>query len=69
MGCIAAPAIVCGIYKKNGLFFDAIFKNMIRYFKKKHKRIYRSTDVLSCIELQLESTRLKRILKKANGGK
>ena len=20
MGCIAAPAIVCGIYKKNGLF-------------------------------------------------
>ena len=69
MGCIAAPAIVCGIYKKNGLFFDAIFKNMIRYFKKKHKRIYRSTDVLSCIELQLVSTRLKRILKKANGGK
>lgn len=69
MGCCAAPAIICGIYKKNGLFFDAIFKNMMRYFKKKRKRIYRTTSVLECIERQLEYNKLKRILNKANGGK
>lgn len=69
MGLCAAPAIICGIYKKNGLYFDAIFKNMVQYFKKKRKRIYRSTSVLECIERHQEYDKLKRILSKANGGK
>ncbi|MBQ8824824.1 MAG: PrgI family protein [Ruminococcus sp.] len=69
MGVCASPAIICGIYKKNGLYFDAIFKNMMAYFKKKRKRIYQSTDILECIERQLEYNKLKRILKKAEGGK
>lgn len=69
MGICAAPAILCGIYKKNGLYFDAIFKNMIRYFKKKRKRIYRTTSIFQCIERQQECSRLKIILNKANGGK
>lgn len=67
MGLVAAPAILSGIYKKNGLYFDAIFKNMVRYFKKKRKRIYRNVDVFSCIERQREYNHLKRILNRANG--
>lgn len=69
MGICAAPAILCGIYKKNGLYFDAIFKNMVRYFKKKRTRIYRSTSVFECIERQCECRKLKKILYKSNGGK
>lgn len=69
MGACAAPAILCGIYKKNGLYFDAIFKNMMRYFKKKRIRIYRTTSVFQCIERQCEYGRLKKILYKSNGGK
>lgn len=68
MGVCAAPAIVCGIYKKNGIYFEQAIKNMFEYFRRPRKRIYRSTSMLAYIERQIEYTKLKRILAKAEGG-
>ena len=40
MGFAAAPAIVCGIYKKNGLTFEKYLKAMFRFLKRPKTRTY-----------------------------
>jgi hypothetical protein len=40
MGCCAAPALICGLYKKNGIYFEQVILNMVRYFRRPRKRIY-----------------------------
>ena len=68
MGLLAAPAIVCGLYRKNGVFFEKHIKFMFEFFRKPRKRYYKTTNIYRCIENQIEYTRLKRKLTEAEGG-
>ena len=45
MGAVAAPAILCGIYKKNGVFLEKQVKFMREYFTRPRKRYYRTTNI------------------------
>lgn len=69
MGVVASPAIICGLYKKNGVYFEQRIKHMIEFYKKPRIRYYRSTNIFRCIENHIEYNKLKKILKKAEGGK
>ena len=69
MGCTAAPAIVCGVYKKNGVFFEQVIKQMITYFKLPRKRIYRTANVYEYMDRAVEYAKLKKALNQAEGGK
>ncbi len=62
MGITAAPAIVCGLYKKNGFYFEERIKNMIRFFKNAQIRTYQSENLYIQIENEIEYTKLKRKL-------
>lgn len=62
MGFAAAPAIVCGIYKKNGLTFEKYIKAMIKFLKKPKVRTYKSENIYEQIEKQIEIDRLKKLL-------
>ncbi|MCD8219166.1 MAG: PrgI family protein [Ruminococcus sp.] len=64
MGAVAAPALICGLYKKNGIFFEQVIRNMFCYFKRSRKRIYRTVNLYKCIERQIEYDKLKRLLKR-----
>lgn len=68
MGACAAPAIICGLYKKNGIFFEQTVKFMFEFFKKPRKRYYRTTNFYRCIENHIEYTRLRKKLLEAEGG-
>ncbi len=68
MGAVAAPALICGLYKKNGIFFEQVVKNMFRYFKLPRKRNFRTVNLFESIERQLEYNRLKRLLHKIERG-
>ena len=69
MGAVAAPALICGLYKKNGIFFEQTIKNMFRYFKRPRKRTYRTVNLYECIERQIEYTKLKKLLDKIERSK
>lgn len=69
MGISAAPAIICGVFKKNGVFFEKHIKFMYEFLKKPRTRYYRSTNVYKAIENYNEYIKLSRILKKAEGVK
>lgn len=69
MGCCAAPALICGLYQRNGMYFEQVIKNMFRFFKKPKKRVFRTCNVYECIERQLEYDKLRRLLRKIDGGK
>lgn len=68
MGAVAAPTLICGLYKKNGIFFEQVVKNMFRYFKLPRKRNFRTFNLFESIERQLEYNRLKRLLHKIERG-
>lgn len=68
MGVCAAPAILCGIYKKNGVFFEKQFSYMLEFFRKPRKRYYKTANIYRCIENHIEYTRLKKKLLEAEGG-
>ena len=69
MGCCAAPALICGLYKRNGMYFEQVIKNMFCFFKKPNKRVYRTCNLYECIERQLEYNKLRRLLRKIEVGK
>jgi len=69
MGIVAAPAIICGLYKKNGIYFEQHIKFMIEFFRKPKKRYYKTTNIYRCIENHIEYENLRKLLKKAEGGK
>ena len=62
MGAVAAPAILCGMYKKNGVFLEKQVKFMREYFTRPRKRYYRTTNVFQCIERHIEYNRIKKKL-------
>lgn len=65
MGIVAAPAIICGIYKKNGVFFEDTVRYMVEFFKKPRKRYYRTTNIERCIENHIEYVKINRKLSEA----
>lgn len=69
MGGCSAPALICGLYKKNGIFFEQVVRNMFRYFKRPRKRIFRPVNLYESIERQIEYNKLKRLLNRIERGK
>lgn len=69
MGCAASPAILCGLYRRNGLYFEKYIKNMFRFLKTPKKRVYRTCNVYDSIEMAVEYEKLKTILERSEGGK
>lgn len=67
MGLAAAPAIICGLYSKNGLFFEDYFKLMVRFWKSPKIRTYQSETTYQKIEDQIELNECLKRLKE--GGK
>ena len=65
MGAVSAPAILCGLYKKNGVFLEKQVKYMFEYFKQPRKRYYRTINIFECIENHIEYIRLKKALNQA----
>ena len=65
MGAVAAPAILCGVYKKNGVFLEKQVKYMREYFTRPRKRYYRTTNIFVSIERQIKYNRIKKKLRDA----
>lgn len=65
MGACAAPAILCGLYKKNGVFLEKQAKYMKEYFTRPRKRYYKTINIFECIERHIEYDRIKRKLRDA----
>jgi len=65
MGAVAAPAILCGIYKKNGVFLEKQVKFIREYFTRPRKRYYKATNIFVSIERQIEYNRIKKKLRDA----
>lgn len=61
LGIAAAPAIFCGLYKKNGLHFEQTVKFMIDFFRKPKERTYQSENTFDIISRQIEYIKLKKI--------
>ena len=57
--------ILCGIYKKNGVFLEKQVKFMREYFTRPRKRYYRTTNIFVSIERQIEYNRIKKKLRDA----
>lgn len=62
MGTVAAPAFMCGIYEKNGLYLDQIVKNMFGFYKKPQIRLYQSENLYLQIKKEIEYQTLKKKL-------
>lgn len=65
MGIVAAPAILCGLYRKNGIFLEKQAKFMREYFTRPRKRYYKTTNVFMAVERQIEYTKIKKKLRNA----
>ena len=65
MGVVAAPAILCGLYKKNGVFLEKQAKFMREYFTRPRKRYYKTTNIFTAVERQIEYTKIKKKLRDA----
>lgn len=65
MGACAAPAILCGLYRKNGVFLEKQVKYMREYFTRPRKRYYRMINIFECISNQIEYNRIKKKLRDA----
>ena len=65
MGIVAAPAIICGLYYKNGLYLEQVIKNMIRFYRSPQIRIYKSENFYTQLGKEMEYNKLKEQLIKA----
>lgn len=63
MGACAAPAILCGLYRKNGVFLEKQAKYMREYFTRPRKRYYKTTNIFECISNQIEYIKIKKKLR------
>ena len=62
MGAVAAPAVLCGIYRRNGVFLEKHAKYMWEYFSRPRRRYYRTINVFESIERQIEYEHIKKKL-------
>ncbi|MDE6425639.1 MAG: PrgI family protein [Ruminococcus sp.] len=65
MGACAAPAILCGLYRKNGVFLEKQVKYIREYFTRPRKRYYRTINIFECISNQIEYNIIKKKLRDA----
>ena len=65
MGACAAPAILCGLYRKNGVFLEKQFGFMRSYFTRPRKRYYKATNIFAVLESQQEYIKIKKKLRDA----
>ena len=65
MGASAAPAILCGLYRKNGVFLEKQVNYMQEYFTRPRKRYYRTTNIFVCIEQHIEYMNIRKKLREA----
>jgi hypothetical protein len=66
----AFPAILCGFYEKNGIFFEQTVKLMFNFykkvkfnFKKSEQRVYKSHNAAEYAELAVKRQQLVRRLR------
>lgn len=59
MGAVAAPAILCGLYRKNGVYLEKQVRFMREYFTRPRKRYYKSANIFAAVERQIEYNRIK----------
>ena len=65
MGACAAPAILCGLFKKNGVFLEKQVKFIFEYFIRPRKRYYKTTNIFECIERHIEYDEINKKLRDA----
>ena len=65
MGACAAPAILCGLYRKNGVFLEKQAKFIFEYFTRPRKRYYKTTNIFECIERHIEYDEINKKLRDA----
>lgn len=65
MGACAAPAILCGLYRKNGVFLEKQAKFIYEYFTRPRKRYYKTTNIFECIERHIEYDEINKKLRDA----
>ena len=65
MGAVAAPAILCGLYRKNGIYLEKQIRFMREYFTRPRRRYYKSTNMFDAVERQIEYNRIKNKLRDA----
>ena len=65
MGACAAPAILCGLFKKNGVFLEKQVKFIFEYFTRPRKRYYKTTNIFECIERNIEYDKINKKLRDA----
>lgn len=65
MGACAAPAILCGLYRKNGVFLEKQAKFIYEYFTRPRKRYYKTTNIFECIERNIEYDEINKKLRDA----
>ncbi|MBP1533456.1 MAG: PrgI family protein [Ruminococcus sp.] len=65
MGACAAPAILCGLYKKNGVFLEKQVRYMKEYFTRPRKRYYKTINVFECFDRHIEYIKIKKKLRDA----
>ena len=63
MGACAAPAILCGLFKKNGVFLEKQVKFIFEYFTRPRKRYYKTTNIYECIERHIEYDKINKKLR------
>lgn len=61
-GVLAAPAIFCGLYQKNGLYLEQQFKIMLEFFRNPRKRSFQSENMYQQIENAMKYYRLRQVL-------
>ena len=62
MGACAAPAILCGLYRKNGVYLEKQISYMYEYFTGSRKRYYRTTNIYEYIDNYIEYTKIQKKL-------
>ena len=65
MGAVASPAVLCGLYRKNGVFLEKQAQYMREYFTRPRKRYYKSINIFECIQRHIEYTRIRKKLRDA----
>lgn len=63
MGACVAPAILCGLYKKNGVFLEKQVRYMHEYFTRPRKRYYKTANIFVSMERHIEYLRIKNKIK------
>lgn len=65
MAVLALPAIICGFYRKNGLYLEQVVINMLRYYQNTRILTYQSENIFIKISDEIEYQKLRLKLRAA----